>query len=52
MTKETGMATIRIRNIPNSIHQALKIRAIREGVSMEQLVLSGIEKKLKREVVR
>jgi plasmid stability protein len=52
MSKETNMPDkkkiIRIRNIPVEIHEELKIRAIREGVSMEALVLRWIEEKLKK----
>lgn len=47
--EETGQGNtkiIRIRNIPESVHQALKIRAIREGLSMEMLALKWIEEKL------
>jgi|WetSurMetagenome_2_1015567.scaffolds.fasta_scaffold1752040_1 plasmid stability protein len=41
------MKTIRIRNIPDATHQALKIRAIQMGMSMEQYVLKLIEEALK-----
>jgi plasmid stability protein len=42
------MKTIRIRNIPEDTHTALKIRAIQTGMSMEQYVLMLIEKALKK----
>jgi plasmid stability protein len=45
------MKTIRIRNIPESTHTALKIRAIQLGMSMEQYVLSLIEKVLKEKEI-
>lgn len=48
MTKETGSTTIRIRNIPSSIHLAVKIKALREGLSMEALVLKWINENLKK----
>ncbi len=50
--EETGQDSakiIRIRAIPETLHQAVKIRAIQEGVSMEALVLSWIEKNLRVE---
>lgn len=46
---DTKLKIIRIRNIPESVHTALKHRALDEGVSMEQLVLSWIEKELRKE---
>ena len=33
------MKMIQIRNVPDELHQALKIRAIREGVTMSELIL-------------
>jgi hypothetical protein len=32
------MKMIQIRNVPDELHQALKIRAIREGVTMSELI--------------
>jgi len=33
------MKMIQIRNVPDELHQALKIRAAREGVTMSELIL-------------
>ena len=33
------MKMIQIRNVPDELHQALKIRAVREGVTMSELIL-------------
>lgn len=33
------MRMIQIRNVPDDLHQALKIRAAREGISMSELIL-------------
>jgi len=38
---------IRIRNVPESVHQAVKIQAVQKGISMEALVLSWIIEILK-----
>jgi plasmid stability protein len=34
-----NMKMIQIRNVPDELHQALKIRAAREGVTMSELIL-------------
>jgi len=41
------MVTFRVRNIPQRVHEALKVRAVREGISMETLVVKWIVEKLK-----
>jgi len=33
------MKMIQIRNVPDELHQALKIRAAREGITMSELIL-------------
>jgi hypothetical protein len=33
------MKMIQIRNVPDELHQALKIRAAKEGISMSELIL-------------
>jgi plasmid stability protein len=39
---------IQIRNVPESLHQRLKIRAAEEGISMSQFLLREIERSLER----
>ena len=34
-----NMKMIQIRNVPDELHQALKIRAAREGTTMSELIL-------------
>jgi hypothetical protein len=36
------MKMIQIRNVPDELHQALKIRAAREGISMSELILRDL----------
>lgn len=36
------MKMIRVRNVPEDLHRALKARAAREGVTMSDLVLGGL----------
>jgi len=33
------MKMIQIRNVPDDLHKALKVRAAREGISMSELIL-------------
>jgi plasmid stability protein len=40
---EDKLKIIRIRNIPPKVHEAIKIQAIKEGKSMEALVLELVE---------
>ena len=40
--------TIRIRNVPESLHRRLKARAAREGISMSRFVLREVERALER----
>ena len=39
---------IQIRNVPQKLHRALKVRAAMEGVSMSQFILREIQKALER----
>ena len=41
-------ATIRIRNVPETLHRKLKARAAMEGVSMSRYILREIERSLER----
>jgi hypothetical protein len=36
------MKMIQIRNVPDDLHTALKIRAAREGISMSELILRDL----------
>jgi hypothetical protein len=36
------MKMIQIRNVPDDLHKALKIRAAREGISMSELILRDL----------
>ena len=40
--------TIQIRNVPETLHRRLKVRAAMEGVSMSRFVLREIERALER----
>ncbi|HEY0633474.1 MAG TPA: hypothetical protein VGC98_15565 [Thermoleophilaceae bacterium] len=34
-----NMKMIQIRNVPDELHQELKIRAVREGITLSELIL-------------
>ena len=36
------MKMIQIRNVPDDLHKALKIRAAKEGISMSELILRDL----------
>jgi antitoxin FitA len=36
------MKMIQIRNVPDELHRALKIRAAKEGISMSELILRDL----------
>lgn len=38
------MKTIQIRNVPDELHRALKVRAAQEGVSLSDLALTELRK--------
>lgn len=39
-----GMKTIQIRNVPDELHRALKVRAAHEGISLSDLALTELRK--------
>lgn len=39
-----GMKTIQIRNVPDELHRALKVRAAQEGISLSDLALTELRK--------
>jgi plasmid stability protein len=39
---------IQIRNVPDEVHQALKVRAIKEGMSLSDFLLREVSKVLAR----
>lgn len=42
------MKTIQIRNVPDELHRALKVRAAQEGISLSDLALAELRKKADR----
>lgn len=42
------MSAINIRNMPDDIHLAAKIAALKEGVSLRDWVIEAIKEKLER----
>jgi hypothetical protein len=43
------MAILNFRKVPESLHKALKLKAVEREVSMEELALRYIEEGLKRD---
>ena len=42
------MKTIQIRNVPDELHRALKVRAAQEGTSLSDLALTELRKTAER----
>ena len=42
------MKVLQIRNVPDDLHKALKIRAAQEGVSLSDLALSSLRRTAER----
>ena len=43
------MATLYVRDVPKDLHTRIKIRAIKEGMTLQALVLRALEEYLERE---
>ena len=46
MKMEVSMPSLQIRNVPESLHRALRMRAAKEGKSMSELLLDQLRKTL------
>jgi predicted HicB family RNase H-like nuclease len=43
------MATLYVRDVPKDLHSRVKIQAIKEGMTLQALVLKALEEYLERE---